>query len=413
MTTRVVVGLAVLVGFGSYLAHGGGAASAANAEDASKVAPAPEAPPRPPDEGPAPRIELWTMGQGEDVFERFGHGALCVFDLPGTVPGDGEGGYCYNYGTTSFHDPWDLVLKFLEHRARFWVSMETSERTLMEYTAEDRTIYVQPLPLTDAQARELAYRLAEDTAPEKREYVYDHFVDNCTTRLRDHIDAVTHGALHAGQDVPYGPTWRDFVRHGFSAEPPVLALAELLLGRFMDTHPTRWQAMFHPDVLREIVGERLHVAPIIIAERAGPPVVGPPLRGRVFLVWVAIALAFVCGGLVVTGRPLLRAIGLSVAGVVLGVVPVVVYLLAFYWKIVCLHGNEVALVLLPTDLALGALRGARLRVYLDTRLVLLLVVSLLSIAGVLVSPLGPAIVFAGLPLLCLRVALRAGAPSGA
>ena len=92
---------------------------------------------------------------------------------------------------------------------------------------------------------------------------------------------------------------------------------------------------------------------------------------------------------------------------------VVVYLLAFYWKIVYLHGNEVALVLLPTDLALGALRGARLRVYLDTRLVLLLVVSLLSIAGVLVSPLGPAIVFAGLPLLCLRVALRAGAPSGA
>ena len=52
MTTRVVVGLAVLVGFGSYLAHGGGAASAANAEDASKVAPAAEA--------------LWT-GKGQAI----------------------------------------------------------------------------------------------------------------------------------------------------------------------------------------------------------------------------------------------------------------------------------------------------------------------------------------------------------
>src|SRR5438046_8887449 len=67
---------------------------------------------------PAPRIELWTMGQGEDVFELFGHGSLCVFDLPGGTPADGEGGYCYNYGTTSFTDPWDLVLRFLDHRAK-------------------------------------------------------------------------------------------------------------------------------------------------------------------------------------------------------------------------------------------------------------------------------------------------------
>jgi hypothetical protein len=348
------------------------------------------------------------MGQGEDVFERFGHGALCVFDGPGGVPGDGEGGYCYNYGTTSFRDPWDLVHRFLEHKARFWVSMATSERTLEEYAAEDRTIYVQPLPLTDAQARELAYRLAGDTAPDKRFYIYDHFLDNCTTRLRDHIDAVTHGALHAGQDVPYGPTWRDFVRRGFSAEPGVLALAELLLGRFMDGHPTRWQAMFHPDVLREIVGERLHVPPLVIVERGGPPIDGPPLRGRGFLVWLAILLAAVGGLLVVPGHRVTRALGLGLVGFVLGVVALVVYLLAFYWKIVYLHGNEVALVLLPTDFALLFLRDRRLRLYLDVRIVLLALVALLSIANVLISPVGPAIVFAGLPLLCLRAAAAGG-----
>jgi hypothetical protein len=353
---------------------------------------------------PAPRIELWTMGQGEDVFERFGHGALCVFDLPGGVPGDGEGGYCYNYGTTSFRDPWDLVHRFLDHRAKFWVSMASSERTLEEYAAEDRTIFVQPLPLTDEEARELAFRLANDTAPENRFYIYDHFLDNCTTRLRDHIDAVTHGALHTGEDVPYGPTWRDFVRRGFSAEPGLLALSELLLGRFMDGHPTRWQAMFHPDVLREVVGERFHVPPLVIAERGGPPVDGPPLRGRAFLVWLAILLAAVSGFLVAIGHRVTRAFGLALAALVLGVVALAVYLLAFYWKIVYLHGNEVALVLLPTDFALAFLRDRKLRIYLDVRLGLLALVALLSAAGALVSPLGPVIVFAGLPLLCLRTA---------
>jgi len=193
------------------------------------------------------------------------------------------------------------VHRFLDHRAKFWVSVASSENTLEEYAAEDRTIYVQPLPLTDAQARELALRLAHDTAPENRFYIYDHFLDNCTTRLRDQSTRSPRRAARR-RDVPYGPTWRDFVRRGFSAEPGLLALSELLLGRFMDQHPTRWQAMFHPDVLREIVGAHFRVPPLVIAERGGPPVDGPPLRGRAFLVWLAILLAAVSGFLVAIGH---------------------------------------------------------------------------------------------------------------
>ena len=56
---------------------------------------------------------------------------------------------------------------------------------MADYTAADRTIWVQRLPLTDAQAVTLAARLEHDARPENREYLYDHFMDNCTTRLRD------------------------------------------------------------------------------------------------------------------------------------------------------------------------------------------------------------------------------------
>ncbi len=391
MTRRVLLLLGVLAGL------------SASAGSAAKAAESPT---------PAPRIELWTMGQGEDVFERFGHGALCVFDAPD------EDGLCYNYGTTNFRDPVDLISRFLDHEAKFWVSVAPSGRTLSEYAAEDRTIWVQVLPLTDAQARALAARLALDMLPENRTYIYDHFVDNCTTRLRDHIDAVTGGALHTGEDVPYGPTWRDMVRRGFSAEPGVLALTELLLGRFTDGHPSRWQAMFHPDVLREVVAERLHVPPELVVERQGPPLMAPPGAGRGFLVWIAVVLAAVAGFLVATGQRVLRRIGLVLAGFVLGVLSLVVYLLCFYWKIVYLHGNEVALVLVPTDFALAFLGGPMLRTYLDARLALLAVCTLLVWTGVLSSPLGPAIVLAGLPLACMRAGLverpwRAGAGAGA
>jgi hypothetical protein len=199
------------------------------------------------------------------------------------------------------------------------------------------------------------------------------------------------------------------VRAGFSAEPGLLALCELLLGRRLEQHPTRWQAMFHPDVLRLGVWERFGVKPELVAERQGPPLVGPPRAGRRLLVWVAVALAALAGLLVASGRRVPRRAGLVLVALVLGVLALVVDALGFYWRIVYLHGNEVALVLLPTDFALVFLAGRRLRVYLDARLALLGGCVLLVWAGVLVQPLGPAIVVAGLPLACVRAALSEGA----
>jgi hypothetical protein len=339
------------------------------------------------------------MGPGEDVFERYGHAALCVFDDPGA---DGR---CFNYGTADFRDPVKLVTTFLRGQARFWVSVSTADRMMAYYQREDRTLYVQRLPLTDVQARALAARLDHEALPENRYYVYEHFRDNCTTRLRDHMDDVLDGALRADTQVPYGPTWRDMVRHGFSAAPEMLALAEILPGRSADRHPTTWEAMFHPDVLREVVRERLGVTPEVVYERQGPSLVGPAYDGRKLLVWLALALAAIAGGLVASGRRVPARVGLVLAGVVLGLLAVLVDVMSLYCRLIDLRMNEVALVLLPTDFLLLGLRGHTLRRYLDVRLVGLAIVVVLGWAGARVQPLGPLIVLAGLPLACVRAAL--------
>jgi hypothetical protein len=195
------------------------------------------------------------------------------------------------------------------------------------------------------------------------------------------------------------------VRGGFSADPLLLALAELLPGRSTDGHPTRWQAMFHPDVLRLVVWERLGVAPQLVAERHGPALVGPPRAGQRLIVWVAVALAALAGLLVASGHWFLRRLGLVLAGVVLGVLALVVDVMDFYCLLVDLHGNEAALVLLPTDLALAVLRGRPLSIYLDVRLALLAVCLVASWLGLLHQPLGPVLVLVGLPLACIRAAL--------
>ena len=66
----------------------------------------------------SPHIDLYTMGQGGHVFERFGHAAVCV-----TYDDRPERSRCYNYGTTNFDAPGRLAGDFLRGDARFWVAV--------------------------------------------------------------------------------------------------------------------------------------------------------------------------------------------------------------------------------------------------------------------------------------------------
>jgi hypothetical protein len=348
----------------------------------------------------APRAELWTMGPGHDVFSTFGHGAICMYweEWPE--------GLCYNYGTAAFDSPTTLIIEFLRGRARFWVSVNDTTGTLRSYRRMDRTIYRQRLPLTDEQALLLLERVEHDALPENREYVYHHFLDNCTTRVRDHIDAVTGGALSRDAGMRFGPTWRDLIRDGFKGDLGLIMLVELLPSRTTDRYPTLWDAMFLPDVMRAEVTARLGVEPEILNVRKTPLRPGSPQRGRRAIALLSLALAAVCSLSVASGNRVARRAGLVVAGLVLGLAAMVVYALIFSTVVADLRQNEVAMVLLPTDLALVGLSGRGLRGYLNVRLGLLGVVAVLSLAGALHQPLLPALLLAGLPLGFIRLGLR-------
>ena len=93
--------------------------------------------------GSAPTVDVYTMGQGSDLFERFGHAAICVTRAEGTR--------CYNYGTTDFASPpEELGWRFLRGDAKFWVSVWPLPRMLEVYRQHDRTVWRQRLPLSAA-----------------------------------------------------------------------------------------------------------------------------------------------------------------------------------------------------------------------------------------------------------------------
>jgi hypothetical protein len=330
----------------------------------------------------ATRVELYTMGPGDDLFEAFGHGALCVIDA------EAPSGACWNYGTADFRDPPALIWRFLRARATFWVSRAPLPLMLEAYAAEDRTIYRQVLDLPAAAADRLAARLRADEQPDRKYYRYNHYTDNCTTRLRDQLDAATGGRLAQGADAPFGKTWRDVTLVGFARDLRLLLGMEVLVGRPVDAPMTMWDAMFLPDVLRTEVARRLGAPIEVVNVRRGPLPHHDPLAGRKLLLAASAVLTLLLAVAAIAG-PWRLALGL--AGLVIGLIGTLAVVVAAVALMPELRRNEVLLVCLPTDLALVALRGRPLLVYLSARLVLLAAVVLGLAAGALVQPMWAAV----------------------
>src|SRR6185436_11419870 len=182
-------------------------------------------------ESEPPTIELVTFGVGERIFEIFGHTAICLrYHEPAHEP------VCFNYGVTNFDAGGEMVWGFLRRTHRFWVEPTSFESMFDFYRWEDRDIWVQTLPIVGARARALEAKLWSDIQEANRYYYYDHFVDNCATRVRDLIDDATGGGLRAGSDARYPLSFRELGRRGLARSPLLMAVSDLVAGRELDEH---------------------------------------------------------------------------------------------------------------------------------------------------------------------------------
>ena len=352
-------------------------------------------------EAEPPQIDVLTFGTGEPIFEKFGHAALCLRYHDPQHPS-----VCFNYGVTNFAETDAMVWNFLRGQQRFWVEPTSLATMVSFYEWEDRDIWVQTLPATvDARALEAA--LWANLDEDKRFYNYDHFFDNCTTRLRDLIDQAAHGALRAGTDVRYPVSFRDIGRPGLAEFPALLVLSDLMTGRRIDAYPTVWEAMFHPVIFRHELEVQLGAVPRQLSRRHGPAFpteVGSTGRLGLFAVGLAFAIPLVIAQ---WRRRFVRAAvaWLTLELVVLGVL---VWGLAIVSSIPAVRYNEAVLVVMPLDLVLPFLGAARRRRYALARVALLVAVSLLAAIGVLHQPLWVLIAVVFVPMITIALELPHG-----
>jgi hypothetical protein len=269
-------------------------------------------------------ISVLTFGPGDHPFFKFGHNAILVQSR------NGEGGLVYNFGTFQFDSP-GLIFKFLRGRFKYWLSVSSIEESFASYVADNRTIESQELDLTPPQRWALATALDKNARPENREYLYDYFRDNCSTRVRDAVDRAVDGRVRQAGQSPATSTFRgDALRMTADFFPEYLGL-DLGLGRPTDAPITSWDASFLPERMRDLLrtvsvpgesGEKPLVKSerVLFAARRPAKPDRPPNWTLYFLV-AGLALGGLLAGLGRLGQrqPVARA-GLGLAGSLLGLV---------------------------------------------------------------------------------------------
>ena len=192
------------------------------------------------------QISLLTCTPGEELYSTFGHSALRVIDSNSVTD------LVYNYGTFDFNDP-NFYTKFVRGQLNYNLSLEYFSNFKFDYQAENRGITEQILNLSAAEKLKLRLALNENLKEENRYYLYDFFLDNCTTRLRDLIFKASEPqeALPATMPVTY--TFRNAIHFYLDQQEKYWSKLgiDLLLGKPTDAVMTIKQQQFLPDNLEK------------------------------------------------------------------------------------------------------------------------------------------------------------------
>jgi hypothetical protein len=272
-------------------------------------------------------IHVITFGPGDVIPEMFGHNAIVVEDTRLHEE------RMYNYGEYRFAS--NLLPNYLRGELDFYVGERPVAPTIRIYREKNRSVHSQTLALSPAQKLRLAKLLADNILEENRSYRYDHYLDNCATRIRDILDKATDGQVSASaKAAPARTTLREHTRAMTAVNFPVGLIIDAFTNDEVDQPGSRWSEAFLPrefaELLREltVTDETGASRPMVAAEatlfEAARPASAPTS------VWWSLALGVVAGAVVFgAGRSRRGAAMMSImAGIVVGIPGTVLTLLA-------------------------------------------------------------------------------------
>lgn len=191
-------------------------------------------------------VRLLIIGQGDPVYSLFGHTGIAIKNKE-----DGRDIF-YDFGNFSFEED-----KFFENFAfghmLYMAYAAYTKSYIASVLQEKRNITEYVLNLSAENKLEMYNDLSTMILPENRNYLYHHYKDNCSTRIRDYIDNAVDGQLKIKTEVYEGSTFRKsylrFTAHKTGVGPAL----SVLQGPEIDKDITIWQEMYLPDTLENAI----------------------------------------------------------------------------------------------------------------------------------------------------------------
>jgi len=192
-------------------------------------------------------VWLVTYGPGEIYWQRFGHNAIWIRDPSAGLD------HVFNFGFFDFAQH-NFLLRFLRGRMLYFSAARPAREEFAAYMDEDRSIRAQRLALSADEKEWLTGYLLNEVRPENRDYRYDYYRNNCSTRVRDALDQALGGVLFREfSRLPAAQNWRDHTRRLTAPDFWLYLGLEIALGSPVDQPIDAWEEMFIPALLADAV----------------------------------------------------------------------------------------------------------------------------------------------------------------
>ena len=190
-------------------------------------------------------ISVITCGPGDVLYTSFGHSAFRVYDPNLQLD------RIYNYGTFNFNAP-NFYLNFAKGNLTYQLATQPFNRFLRIYNYEKRWVKAQELNLTPDE-NQLVFEFLENNAkPQNKDYQYDFFYDNCSTRIEDVIKNVLKEKVEfSNSHIQESKTHRDLIDDYANKFKWGKFGIDLALGSVIDKKATKDDFKFLPDYIFE------------------------------------------------------------------------------------------------------------------------------------------------------------------
>ena len=209
------------------------------------------------------QISVLTCRSGDELYSTFGHTSIRIFN-----PQKGLD-YVYNYGIFSFNTS-GFYLKFMRGQLPYYVAAYSMENFLKEYHYDKRSVFEQVLILEREEKEKMITFLANNAKPENREYKYDFFHDNCSTRV---VDIYSMGGNVNYTNPLEEKTFRDLIKENLQNLVWSEFGIDLIIGARADRIADRRGQMFLPEYVMANLeaaerdnGQKLAMAPQLILD---------------------------------------------------------------------------------------------------------------------------------------------------